>query len=98
MSRSDVQSEVRVILVGRTGLDAALRLDESFELARVRTPHDAIGELATPLDDETPEPTAVVVAPEIESDLLDPPALQSSTGALPGRQRLVDFIRALRLV
>lgn len=98
MSRSDVQSEVRVILVGRTGLDAALRLDESFELARVRTPHDAIGELANPLDDETPELTAVVLAPEVESDLLDPPALQSGTGALPGRQRLVDFIRALRLV
>ncbi len=98
MSRSDVQSEVRVILVGRTGLDAALRLDESFELARVRTPHDAIGELANPLDDETPESTAVVLAPEVESDLLDPPALQSGTGALPGRQRLVDFIRALRLV
>jgi len=98
VSRSDVRSEVRIILVGRTGLDAALRLDESFELARVRTPHDAIGELATPLDDETPEPTAVVLSPEVESDLLDPPALQSPTGALPGRQRLVDFIRALRLV
>jgi diguanylate cyclase (GGDEF)-like protein len=88
-----------VILVGRTGLDAALRLDEAFELARVRTPHDAMGELANPLDEQTPAATVVVVGAEIESDLLDPPPLATSDGTpIPGRERLVEFIRALRLV
>jgi diguanylate cyclase (GGDEF)-like protein len=40
---------MRVILVGKTGLDAKLRLDESVEVVRVRTPMEAIGELGMPL-------------------------------------------------
>lgn len=40
--------ELRIILVGRTGLDARLRLDPGIELVRVREPLDAIGELADP--------------------------------------------------
>lgn len=99
MSRSDVQTSVRIILVGRTGLDAALRLDESFELARVRTPHDAIGELSSPLDDHSPAATAVVVGADVEADLLDQPRLARAEGSpIPGRDRLVEFIRSLRLV
>jgi diguanylate cyclase (GGDEF)-like protein len=41
--------QVRVILVGKTGLDAKLRLDEGVEVLRVRTPMEAIGELGMPL-------------------------------------------------
>lgn len=99
MSRSDVQTTVRIILVGRTGLDAALRLDEAFELARVRTPHDAIGELGNPLDEFSPAATAVVVGPDVEAELLDHPEIGNGDGApIPGRDRLVEFIRGLRLV
>lgn len=36
----------RVVLVGRTGLDAALRLDQRLELARVRTLVEAVAELS----------------------------------------------------
>ncbi len=38
-----------VVLVGRTGLDAKLRLDPDLELIRVKSPLDAIGELANPV-------------------------------------------------
>lgn len=101
MSRSDVQSAVRIILVGRTGLDAALRLDEAFELARVRTPHDALGELATPLDEFTPAATAVVVGHDVEAELLKHVSNRMAPvegTPIPNRERLVDFIRGLRLV
>ena len=47
-------SEIRVILVGQTGLDAALRRDPAIELIRSRTPLDAIGELADPIVDTSP--------------------------------------------
>ncbi|MFI4872241.1 MAG: diguanylate cyclase domain-containing protein [Phycisphaerales bacterium JB061] len=41
--------DARVVLVGRTGLDAKLRLDPDLELIRTRSPLDAIGELANPV-------------------------------------------------
>ncbi len=50
----------RVVLVGRTGQDARLRLDPSIELIRVRTGFDAIGELANPVG-EVPGRTVVIV-------------------------------------
>lgn len=96
MSRSDVQGAVRVILVGRTGLDAALRLDEGIELVRARTPHDAIGELASPLDADSPEAAVVVVGQDVEASLLS--ANGHGPEALVGRERLVEFVRALRMV
>ena len=37
---------LRVILVGRTGLEATLRLDEQLELVRFSTPIAASGEAA----------------------------------------------------
>ena len=39
----------RVVLVGRTGLDAKLRLDLDLELIRSRTALEAIGELGNPV-------------------------------------------------
>ncbi|MEL6496995.1 MAG: diguanylate cyclase [Planctomycetota bacterium] len=52
--------DARVVLVGRTGQDAALRLDPTVELIRVRTGFDAVGELANPLGD-VPGRTVVIV-------------------------------------
>jgi diguanylate cyclase (GGDEF)-like protein len=73
----------RVVLVGRTGLDAALRLDSSIELLRARNALDAIGELASPIDDTVPLDTTVIVSTDA-----DP----SPRGGGPA------FINALRLV
>ncbi|GAB5496425.1 MAG: hypothetical protein Phyf2KO_15050 [Phycisphaerales bacterium] len=49
-----------VVLVGRTGLDAKLRLDPDLELIRVKSPLDAIGELANPVG-ASAERTVVIV-------------------------------------
>ncbi|MGH7242781.1 MAG: GGDEF domain-containing protein [Phycisphaerales bacterium] len=86
MSSQDGQAR-RVILVGRTGLDAKLRLDPDLELLRVRNPMEAIAELADPIDDQSPA-RAVVVFGE---------------GATPGISERVDesmkeVIEGLRLV
>ncbi|MFG0283301.1 MAG: hypothetical protein ACF8R7_02670, partial [Phycisphaerales bacterium JB039] len=48
----------RLVLVGRTGLDARLRLDEQFELVRARSGLEAIGELAA---DRAPGVKPVVI-------------------------------------
>src|SRR5262245_2825714 len=64
--------EVRVILVGRTGLDAKLRLDPGLELVRVRTSLEAIGELSDPIDDESPR-ACVVIFGEDGGEETDPP-------------------------
>src|SRR5262249_4641395 len=56
----------RVVLVGRTGLDAALRLDPEVELLRARNAIDAIGELASPIDDTAPLDTTVIVSAEAD--------------------------------
>lgn len=53
--------EMRVILVGRTGLDLRLRLETSVDLVRARTPMDAIGELTQPMSKAPGVPCIVVV-------------------------------------
>jgi diguanylate cyclase (GGDEF)-like protein len=73
---------VRVILVGRTGLDSALRRDPGVELVRARTALDALGELADPMEGKS----VVIVDPEAE------PAV----GGGPGD--LAEFIAGLRRV
>jgi two-component system cell cycle response regulator len=55
---------VRVILVGRTGLDIALRTDPGIELIRATSAIHAIGELSDPIDNTTPEAVSVVVGPD----------------------------------
>ncbi len=54
-----------VVLVGRTDLDGALRHDPGVQLARVRTPIDAVGEFAEMVDPDRPCPSAVVVGPGV---------------------------------
>lgn len=57
---SFMQADTRVILAGRTGLDAALRLDQSLELVRVSTLAELVAEVASPLPDQPERVTAVV--------------------------------------
>ena len=59
----DGGTPVRVVLVGRTGLDAALRVDRSVELLRADSALDAIGELADPIDDTSPRAATIVLGP-----------------------------------
>ena len=55
---------IRVVLVGRTGLDAALRRDPTVELVKVRTTFEAMGEVAEPPVLLPDAPTVVVVGGE----------------------------------
>jgi len=84
-ARDTTQRQWRVILAGRTGLDAELRFDPRIELIRVRSSVDAIGELSDPIDDASPVSAVVVVGPDV-----DPGAMGSNAA--------VDFVDALRRV
>jgi diguanylate cyclase (GGDEF)-like protein len=79
----------RVILVGRTGLDASLRLDERIELVRVRHALEAIGEAAQSVA-EIANPPVVVVAHDVRHAL----EAQQQGGDAPGS--LARFISGLR--
>jgi diguanylate cyclase (GGDEF)-like protein len=81
--------DVRVILVGRTGLDARLRLDPAVEMIRVKSPMEAIGELSDPIDERSPKSAVVIVGADAA---LDP----SGNGS--GRDGSDEFVRGLRLV
>ncbi len=59
----DRPADLRVVLAGTSDLERALRRDAGIELVRSRTALDAIGEAASPIDDESPSRTVVVVAP-----------------------------------
>lgn len=52
MSGAGVTPSLRVVLVGRTGLDASLRRDRGLTLQRAGTYLHAIGEVGRPIDDE----------------------------------------------
>src|SRR5512140_994623 len=88
---------LRVILVGRTGLDARLRLDTGVEVVRVRTALAAVGELADPLDPSEPGQAVVIVSPDAGpagAAHSDTARAKEFTGAL----RLLDpQVRVLRL-
>ncbi|MEM9372597.1 MAG: GGDEF domain-containing protein [Planctomycetota bacterium] len=60
------ESHWRVILVGRTGLDQALRRDDGLELIRAQDAMDAIGELSDPIDAMSPSLPAVIVPESAE--------------------------------
>jgi diguanylate cyclase (GGDEF)-like protein len=83
-------NDLRVILVGRTGLDAALRLDPQIELVRVQTPLEAVGELTWPVDAQSPSRAVVVLAPEVEWSLRQP-------GTTNGHESIEDFVKGLRV-
>ncbi len=58
----------RVILVGRTGLDQSLRRDPSVELIRATDSLHAVGELADPIDRDSPAGAVVIVAKDAEPE------------------------------
>ncbi len=67
---ADRGERTRVVVVGRTGLDAELRRDPRFELLRPRSVTDAIGELAEsvgPDDADAQRGTLVLLAPDAVS-------------------------------
>lgn len=88
--RERPRAQTRVILVGRTGLDAKLRADPTLELVRVRSSLEAVGELADPIDEFSPSRAVVVVAAEA-----DP---VRSGGGGDGLAPTSEFVAALRRV
>jgi two-component system cell cycle response regulator len=79
---------VRVILVGRTGVDGALRQDPQLELERAATPLEAVAILATPISDAPAG--VVVVGADAEKSLRE-----GSNGH--GGGKVAEFIRGLRV-
>ncbi len=77
---------VRVVLVGRTGIDAALRKDPDIELIRVPTALEAVAEAASPADGAR---RVVVIAPEVEQAFHD----DAGAGMGPG----ADFMKGLKI-
>lgn len=86
MGASPEQSR-RVILVGRTGLDAKLRADPDLELLRVRNAMEAIAELGDPIDEHSPARAVVVFG-------------EGATPGVAGRsdESMPDAVAGLRLV
>ncbi len=84
--------DLRVILVGRTGLDAALRLDESIELIRVHSPLEAIGELANPIDPVAPQRAVVILGPDAQREL------HTKNNGKARQDPALDLARSLREV
>ncbi|MBX3377949.1 MAG: GGDEF domain-containing protein [Phycisphaeraceae bacterium] len=84
---------VRVVLVGRTGLDGRLRLDPDVELVRVRTPLEAVGELADPtMGGGRPGRCVVIIAPDA-----DPAIRRAADGSVhEDHARTGEFLAALR--
>lgn len=83
----------RVILVGRTGLESVLRGDADLEVTRVTTTLDAIGELSSPIDRDSPRDAVVIVGPDAD------PALRESAGkGGAGMVEAEEFVRGLRRV
>jgi diguanylate cyclase (GGDEF)-like protein len=60
------ETRLRVVLVGRTGLDQSLRREPSVELIRARGPFDAIGEVGDPIDADSPARSLVVVGADAD--------------------------------
>ncbi len=88
---SPAPGDLRVILVGRTGLDQTLRRDRRVEVIRARTPLDAIGELSDPIDTQSPARTIVVVASDAE------PAPDELPGFLQGLRIVDPSVRIVRV-
>lgn len=82
---------LRVITIGRTGLEAALRRDASIELIRARTPMDALGELADPIDESSPSLAVVVMGEDahLHQSLPDRAAFLAALRSLDPAVRVV---------
>lgn len=58
-------ADLRVVVVGRTGAEQRLRRDPTVELVRARTALDAVGEVACPIDDDSPRRCVALIAPDV---------------------------------
>ncbi|MBL8761660.1 MAG: GGDEF domain-containing protein [Phycisphaerae bacterium] len=85
----------RVILVGRTGLESVLRADADLEVTRVANTFDAIGELSSPIDRDSPRDAVVIVGPDADPALRASPA-KGASGA--GMTEAEEFVRGLRRI
>lgn len=82
------EASLRVILAGRTGLDATLRRDPAIELLRVKTPVELVGELSQPIDDQSPADAVVIIGPEVES-MVDAADMVGSLRMISPRVRVI---------
>ncbi|HZW06022.1 MAG TPA: GGDEF domain-containing protein [Phycisphaerales bacterium] len=82
------EASLRVILAGRTGLDATLRRDPSIELLRVKTPVELIGELSQPIDEQSPSDAVVIIGPEVETQV-DAPDMVGALRMICPRVRVI---------
>jgi diguanylate cyclase (GGDEF)-like protein len=82
------EASLRVILAGRTGLDATLRRDPSIELLRVKTPVELIGELSQPIDEHSPADAVVIIGPEVET-MVDAPDMVGALRMISPRVRVI---------
>ena len=62
-NRGSAEGPVRVVLLGRTGVEAELRGDDGIETVIARTPLEAVGEVASPPASSVSRPTVVLVGP-----------------------------------
>ncbi len=83
---------LRVITVGPTGLEQTLRREPAIELIRARTPMDALGELADPIDRESPDDCVVIVSTVADAD--DTPA--ERTAFLAALRSIEPTVRVAR--
>lgn len=91
-----------MILVGRTGLELVLRGDAELEVTRVASTFDAIGELSSPIDEESPHDAVVIVGADADPALRDPggagDGAEGGGGSGAGMQEAEEFVRGLRRV
>jgi len=66
MPTDDGGRRLRVVLVGGQRFARVLRLDPRIELVRAATPLEAVGELADPIDAESPRDAIVLIDPAAE--------------------------------
>lgn len=90
---SDAGGSSVVVLVGRTGLDAALRLDDSVELVRVKTASEAIAAVATESASRGNDNTAMAVI--VSEEVRDGLSVHDQSG-VTGVQRFARVLRNLR--
>ncbi len=89
-------ASMRVIVVGRTGLESSLRRDDGIELIRAGNVLDAIGELNDPIDRTSPAQAVVIIGPESEPELvgLTTHGLVSALREIDPRVRVLGVARA----
>lgn len=83
---------LRIILVGRTGLESRLRVEPGTEIIRVRSPLEAIGELSESIHHDGELSNVIIVPPAGD------PAQDGQAGEFIGALRRLDpEVRVLRL-